>query len=48
MSRNLKYYDFEPQFVFFNIFAFAKLSVACKPFLYALTTMYEEIAKNEV
>ena len=48
MSRNLKFNDFEPQFVLFNIFAFAKLCVTFKTFLYALTTMCEEIAKNEV
>ena len=48
MSRNLKYNDFEPQFVLFNVVAFAKLRVSFKTFLYAHTMMCEEIAKNGV
>ena len=48
MSRNPKYNDFEPQFVLFNIFAFAKLRVSFKTFLYAHIMMCEKCAKNGV
>ena len=48
MSRNLKCNNFEPQFVLFNIFAFAKLRVSFKIFLYAHIMMCEECTKNGV